>query len=286
MIPALWIPDQWIIEILMAILIGLCFDRAQMGISLANYDALFNGFGAIDLTVKKNIKAPMAYRVLVPFLVVWVERLLKTKPEYRMFIYQAFKAFFVVLAVWSVIHVFGLLVALITFIILLATIQYDYWDWPIELAAVVLAAGGMFVPALLVGILFAFSRETSLITGFVYLAATGDWIGALIITAIIGVILFGIRWFIGKRELYCERFMWKYNLSLFKNFFKWKPFLYSPLFVSSAITIGTVLSVLVMPKYFPALILLLAGWILAKADEPRIFSACIPFIAVLIGVSL
>src|SRR5690606_16529529 len=141
-------------ELLFALLIGLCFDRAQMGISLANYDSLFNGFGAIDLTVKKNIKAPMAYRVLVPFLVIWIEKILKTDVKYRMFIYQAIKAFFVVLAAWSVIHVFGIMVALITFIILLATVQYDYWDWPIELAAVVLAAGGLFVPALLVGILF------------------------------------------------------------------------------------------------------------------------------------
>lgn len=275
-----------ITELLFALLIGLCFDRAQMGISLANYDSLANGFGVIDMTVRKKIKAPMAYRILVPYLVTWTEKLLKTDPEYRMFIYQAFKAFFVVLAAWSVIHVFGIMAALITFIILLATVQYDYWDWSIELTAVVLAAGGLFIPALLVGILFAFSRETSLITGIIYLVATGDWYGALIITAIIGMILFSVRKFIGKRELYCDRFMWKYNLGLYKNFFKWKPFLYSPLFVSSAITIGTVLSVLIMPKYFPVLILLLAGWILAKADEPRIFSACIPFIAILIGGSL
>ena len=30
------------IELLLALLIGLCFDRAQMGISLANYDAVAN----------------------------------------------------------------------------------------------------------------------------------------------------------------------------------------------------------------------------------------------------
>lgn len=275
-----------ITEILFALLIGLSFDRAQMAISIANYDSLFNGFGSIDLTVKREIKAPMAYRILVPYLVTWIEKLFKTKPEYRLFIYQAIKASLVVFAVWTVVHVFGLFVAFITFSILLLTIQYDYWDWSIELAAIVLAAGGYFIPALLIGILFAFSRETSLITGFVYLVSTGDWYRALIITAIIGVILFSIRKFIGKRELYCERFMWKYNLGLFKNFFKWKPFLYSPLFVSAAITIGTVLAVMINPEYWYILIMLLAGWILAKADEPRIFSACIPFIAILIGASL
>ena len=275
-----------ITELLFALLIGLCFDRAQMGISLANYDALSNGFGTIDMTVRKKIKAPMAYRILVPYMVTWTEKLLKTDPEYRIFIYQAFKSFFVMLAAWSVIHVFGIMVTLITFIILLLTVHYDYWDWPIELAAIVLAAGGLFIPALIVGILFAFSRETSLITGFVYLVSTGDWTGAIIITAIIGVILFCVRFFIGKRELYCDRFMWKYNLGLFKNFFKWKPFLYSPLFVSAAITIGTIVSVAFMPQYWFILPMLVAGWVLAKADEPRVFSACVPFIAVIIGGSL
>ena len=274
------------IEILFAILIGWTFDRAQMMISASNYSTVFNGFGAIDLTVKKQIKAPMAYRVLVPFLVSWIEQTFKVDAKYRVFIYQNLKAFFVILAAYSVIHVFGIVTALITFLILLLTIQFDYWDWPIELAAVVFASGGHFVPALLLGILFAFSRETAPITGFIYWIASGDLAGGIIISGFTVLLMLGVRIFVGKRELYCKRVMWKDNLILFKNFLKWKPFAYSPLFVTSAITAGTLISVIVNPHHWYSLIFIIAGWILAKADEPRVFSAVVPFISLMIGGSL
>ena len=275
--------EEMITEILVAILVGLCFDRAQMQISATNYGALFNGFGVIELTTKRNIKAPMAYRVLVPFLVTWVVQIFHIQEKYKVFVYQAIKAFFVIVAAWSVIYVFGYFAMFLTFSVLLMTIHYDYWDWPIELAAVVLAIGGHLYLALLLGTLFALSRETAVVTGIFYLAATWDWLGAILISIVVVLVLYFVRQYVGKRELYCKRVMWKYNIRLFKDFWKWKPFLYSPLFVSVFITIGTVLSILIRPVFWPVSILLVAGWVLAKADEPRIFSACIPFIAVLIG---
>lgn len=270
-------------NILLAILIGWAFDRVQMLITAPNYGSMFNGFGAIDLTYKKEIKAPMAYRVLVPMLVIGFEKLFKTDIKYRSIIYQNIKVFFVIVAAWSVIYVFGVVAALLTFTILLATIQYDYWDWPIELAAVVLAAGGHFFPALIVGVLYAFSRETAPIIGLIYFVATKDVERAFILTALIVSIMSSVRAVVGKRPLYCDRVMIKTNLNLFKNFLKWKPFAYSTLFTSVVITAGTVLSVVVNPEYWYSLIFIGAGWVLAKADEPRIFSACVPFIAVMIG---
>ena len=272
-----------IVELFIAVIIGICFDRAQMIISAFNYESLYNGFGAVELTVKRNIKAPMAYRVLVPYLVVWIEKLFKTSERMRVIIYQHIKTLLVIFAAWAVIHSFGYLVAGITFIILVATIQFDYWDWPIELAAISLAAGGFFIPALFAGILFALTRETAPITGVIYLAMTGDWIGAIIITSVIGLIMLTVRLYVGKRELYCKRVMLKENYASLKDFFKYKPIYFSPIFVTSAIVIGTVVSVIVNPQYWYSLVLLGAGLVLAKADEPRIFSAIIPFIAVAIG---
>lgn len=271
------------IEILFAILIGWAFDRVQMQISYVNYGSVYNGYGAIDLTVKRTIKAPMAYRLLVPILVTWIERTFKIQEKYRVFLYQNIKVFFVILAAYSIIHVYGILIALIAFTILLATIQYDYWDWPIELAAVVFASGGQFVPALIIGILFAFSRETAPITGFIYWVATGDLAGGMIISGLIVLLMLAVRIFIGKRELYCKRVMWKDNLKLLQNYFKWKPFAYSQLFITTILTAGSLMSVIVNPQYWYSLIFIVAGWILAKADEPRVFSAVVPFISVMIG---
>ena len=272
-----------ITKIIIAVIVGLCFDRAQMQISGPNYGSLYNGYGAIELTAKKAIKAPMAYRVLVPFLVTWIVKAFKIIPKYHVFVYQAIKAFFVVVAAFSVVQVFGYTAMFLTFSILLLTIQYDYWDWPIELAAVVFAAGGLYLPTIILAILFSMSRETSIVIGPIFYASTGNLsfsMGLLVLT--ISTIL-AVRLIVGKQELYCKRYMWNYNIGLFKNFFKWKPFLYSPLFVSAAITIGTVLTILIKPQFWFISILLVAGWILAKADEPRIFSSCVPFIAVLIG---
>lgn len=271
------------IELLFALLIGITFDRVQFVISYWNYGTVYNGFGAIDLTARKELKAPMAYRVLVPHLVLWIEKILKTDLKYRIFIYQNLKAFFVVLAAYSVIHVFGIIPAFITFSLLLLTIHFDYWDWPIELAAVVFAAGGLFVPALLLAILFAFSRETAPITGFIYWIASGDLAGGIVISGVALLLMVGVRIFVGKKELYCKRVMWKENLKQFEKFWKWKPFAYSALFVTSMLTLGSLISVVVNPQYWYSIIFIIAGWILGKVDEPRIFSAVIPFIAVMIG---
>lgn len=271
------------IEILFAFLIGWAFDRVQMGISAPNYGAQFNGYGVIDLVNKREIKAPMAYRVLVPWLVGWIEKTFKLDKQYRVIVYQYIKMIFVMLAAWSVIHVYGIIVCLLTFTLLLLTIQFDYWDWPIELAAVVLASGGHFVPALIVAFLFALSRETAPITAFIYFVVTLDILGALVMLMVTLWVMVEVKEYIGDRPLYCKRFMFKDNLKLFKTFFKWKPILYSPITVTAAITLGSLISIIINPQYWYVLILLVAGWILAKADEPRIFSSIVPFIAILIG---
>lgn len=273
-------------EVIFAFLIGIAFDKVQMLISAFNYNADFNGFGVIDMVNKKEIKAPMAYRVLVPWLVGWIEKTFKIDFKYRVFIYQALKAFFVMLAAWSVIHVYGLLIALITFMLLLLTVQFDYWDWSIELAAIVLASGGMFIPALIVAILFALSRETAPITALVYFSMTLDLVGSAIILVATLAVLGAVRLYIGKRNLYCKRVMVRENIKLFKNFFKWKPLLYAPLTVTTMISIAAIISVIVNPRYWYILIIVAAGLILAKADEPRVFSACLPFIALMLSKGL
>lgn len=273
-----------IIEILFAILIGICFDRVQMMISAFNYSAEYNGFGVVDMVNKRKIKAPMAYRVLVPWLMAFIEsKVFIVQPDKRVFIYQAIKASFVVLAAWSIIHTYGLMAALFTFLILLLTIQFDYWDWPLEMAAIVLASAGLFIPALIVGVFFALSRETAPLTALVYFAATLDLVGSLYIFAVIILTQNLVRLYVGKKSLYCDRIMIKTNIKLYKNFFKWKPFFYSPLTITALLALAAIVSVIINPQHWYILILVASGLTLAKADEPRVLSGVIPFIAILLS---
>jgi len=274
-------------NILLAILVGWTFNKVQFMISVYNYGVLYNGFGVIDMVNKKKIQAPMAYRVLVPWLVGLIEKLFKIKPEDRIVVYETIKMILVMFAFWSIAHVFGITIMLLSVALLLATIEYDYWDWPVELAAIVLAIGGCFWVLIPVIVLHALSRETAPIVPLAYYLATGIIGNSIILMVLaVGTMMF-VRILIGKRDLYCERFMHKKNWELLKNFGKWKPIYLSRIFVSIVLTLLTILAIIVSPKIgmIPGA-LLVAGWLLAKVDEPRVFSACIPFIALMIGGGL
>jgi len=67
-----WIPIAWVIE------------RVQLKIGGQWYGSPFNGYGAIDGTVDKTALAPMRYRVLVPWLVVLVERIFPRVKAHRL----------------------------------------------------------------------------------------------------------------------------------------------------------------------------------------------------------
>lgn len=272
---------------LIPVLVGWAFDRVQMIISAPNYGALWNGFGAIDLTVKRKIKAPMAYRIFVPYLVIFIERLFRIKPESRVFIYQTIKLLLVILAVYAVSYTWGMDVALLTFILLLVTIEYDYWDWAIEVGAVALATSGNLGFALVGGMLHGMSRETAPILPVAYYLSTGDLTGTIYLGLVVGLTMLAVRLYVGKRELYCDRWMWKENMSLLKDLFKWKPIYYSRIFISVVITVMVFIYIFITSAndWIIPLAIVVAGWLMAKADEPRVFSVAMIYIAkLLLGV--
>jgi hypothetical protein len=272
-------------SILLALVLGWAFERAVMVITAPNYGSLYNGFGAIDLTVSRQTKAPMAYRVLVPWLVVGIEKLLRSKEDQRIVVYQTIKILLNALAFWCLASGFGLSAALITIALLLVTVKFDYWSYLPELAAVGAAMSGNLVITLPVAILAGMSKETAPVIPVAYYLATSDWKGALATAAAVVLTMAAVRLFVGQRALYCERWMWKYNLQLFIDFFKWKPFYHSDVFIASAITVACVPLLAMRPAGWPVpWAILLAGWTMAKADETRVFSACLPWVAVyLIG---
>lgn len=266
--------------VLISLLIAWCFERAQAMISAPNYSSLYNGFGAIDLTVARETKAPMAYRVLVPFLVIGIERLFHIPENRRINVYETIKIALQAFAFWAVWQAWGLPAALLTFLLLLLTIMFDYWDWAVELAGVALAMSGNLVLTLPAAILASLSRETALLVPVAYFLKTGDWKGTLATAAATVLTLTAVRLLVGRRPLYCDRWMIRYNLGLFKNFFKWQPIYFGDVFISLIITSACLPLLIFRPAGWPIpWVILAAGWSMAKADEARVFVVCLPWIA-------
>lgn len=269
---------------LIALLMGWAFERAHMIMSAPNYDSLYNGFGAIDLVNERRAKAPMAYRVLFP----WLVALLEKAGLRRIAAYQGLKVLFNALAFWSVMQAFGLPAALLTAVLLLLTVKFDYWDWMPEMIGVCLALSGSLPLALAGAALAALSRETALVCPVAFLLAGGGWPGFFAVLLVTALVLLAVRAYVGKRELYCERFQIRYNLGLFqhfrnKEFWVWGQWYHQDIFIACALTLLGLASawgqgwVGLVPLAFLA-----AGWTLAKADETRVFSAALPFIAAML----
>jgi hypothetical protein len=270
-------------SLLLALVCAWCFERAAMIISAPNYGSPYNGFGAIDLTYRQEIKAPMSYRVLVPFLVRWIERLTHLP---RVGIYQGCKLVLNTLMFWSVGQAFGLNAALLTGLLLLLTVKFDYWSWAPEVAGVALAMTGEWSYALTGGVLAAFSKETALLVPVAFFLRTMDPVGSVIVLMGTGLVFIGVRLAVGERELYCERFQVHYNLGLFKHFLQrdfWRQgqWYHQDIFIAVALTGLVVAGAIAQPSLVQLvpLALLAAGWTLAKADETRVFAAVLPFIA-------
>jgi hypothetical protein len=269
-------------HVIICLVIGLALERAQMIISAPNYSSLYNGFGVIDLVNERRAKAPMAYRVLVPWLIQLAEAL-GVKVNNRIVVYETLKVILNSLAIWSVWTAWGMPVALVTAILLLLTFAYDYWDWAPELTGIALAMTGRWELAIVGVILAGFSRETALLSPAAFFLKTGNPYVSIALSILCVSVLAFIRVYVGKRDLYCDRFQWRYNLGLFKDFFRWKPFFLSPIFCSTVITALILAGTAFMPTGWPIpLIVLAAGWVLAKADETRIFTSCLPWVAVVL----
>jgi hypothetical protein len=273
-------------SIVLALALAWGFERAQMIISAPNYGTPANGYGAIDLTMRREIKAPMAYRVLGPLVVTWIERLTRLP---RIGIYQDFKLALETLAFWSVGQAFGAPVAMLTAVLLLLTVKYDYWSWAAELAGLSLALTGRLELAIPGVILYALSRETAPLAAAAYYLATFDALGAGAVLFACALTLLGIYGVVGKRELYCARWQWHYNKDLFKNFLDgdfWRmgQWFHQDIFIACSLTVLALVQAATALQWtgLVPLALLGAGWTMAKADETRIFSAALPWVALLI----
>ena len=246
--------------IFLTAILALCLARVQYMATKFNQSARWNGRGAILSVLDKSADAPMAYRVLAAWTI-----------GKRIDLYQPFQFALIWIALYSVYLAWGMNVLLITCVLLVATFFYDYWDvWP-ELIGLSLAL--VSFPLALLGVaIHGLSRETAPLCGLAYALHSGDWIGGGIISVTGFTILWLVRRIQGKRPLYCDRWMYKKNITMLKEL---KP----------AVLISVLLSLLALAGAWGRwdglipLMLIGAGGLMAKGDETRVFSAALPWAA-------
>jgi hypothetical protein len=248
--------------IVLCLALALCLARVQF-LSARSMNSRWNGYGAIASVQAKIADAPMAYRVLVPWLI--------GKPS--MAKYQALQVTFITGALYSVYLAWSLPVMLITAGLLTCTFFFDYWDWTIELIGFSLALVSLPL-ALISVIIHGLSRETAPLVGLAYALRFHDWLGGLLV-ALIGIaVLQFVRFVQGKHPLYCDRWMWRRNLRELKT-----PHMGSPYFSAGLSLLALVGAWLAGWDGLIVPIVLGAGWLMAVAAETRVFIPVLPFAA-------
>ena len=164
----------------------------------------WNGFLTVKRTLDKSIQAPMVYRVLVPFL-------MRRNPK-SLTLYDSIRLVLLWIALLCVSAYWGSTTAFVWLVFVMSAQIYDTWCHTGEAIGVTMALMGLPVGALLGTFIHGLSRETVLLNGFIYFVATGDILWSAIIAAFSACVFFGVRWYQGKHELYCERVMIKHNI--------------------------------------------------------------------------
>jgi hypothetical protein len=273
--------------VILALALAFCFERAHMIIAAPNYGSAWNGFGAIQLTYERKTKAPMAYRVLMPFFVIAVERAFHLPLKRRIDIYQAGKVLLTALAFYAVGLAWSPLVAAVTCVLMLLTVRFDYWSYAGELAGIALACTGDPALAVLGVFVHGLSKETAPVAPVAYLLTTGDGYGAGALMILTAAVMGSVRLIVGKRPGYTSLNKLAENWKRLTArdggrliLFLYQPAVYSDLALALIVSILTLTTVLTFPPgWIIPLVILGAGWTLALADEVRVFTAVLPWIA-------
>lgn len=264
------------------LLLAFVIERANILSSWPNYGSPYCGLGTIDNVNKRIAQAPMAYRVLFPWLIGTIERICPALKPYRLSVYEFLKYLSILYALLCTALALHDSAALAVCAMLPCTFAYDYFDWPFELAAFALALHGAFVPALLGAVLCASARETAPLSALTYFLVTLDLVGALRILCAVVIVMGLIRAYVGPRKLYCDRWMFRRNLRELREKLSAEPigmnrFLASPLL--SLVVIAVVVTGRAGSAWPVPLIVIGLGWFMALAVETRVFTPVLLWIA-------
>lgn len=210
--------------------------------ALTNYGSWCNGLGAIGsaLAATRNprgpgddhMKAPMVYRVLVPWIVALIEKVVNHKDDdrfdvKRLRIYLWVKQGLMFAAMFAADYFFGPAIALFMALFWVATFQFDYWDIYGEALGFILVLGGAtlmvevpwMVGVVILGVaILVMSRETAwlapLMVGGLWLINGWEMaLGAFVIQlAVVALLQFMLRRVQGKRPRYWHRIVIGQNL--------------------------------------------------------------------------
>lgn len=272
------------VSFLFWLLLAWVTDRVQLSMCARNYGAPWNGVGAIDRVLAKTALAPMAYRVLMPWLVGLVERIYPHARSWRIEgVYEPLKILMMAWAFWGCELAIGREGALLVIVLLSTTYLYDYWSWAPEMAALAFALSGNLPLAIVGAVLGALSKpETALLAPLTYLFVTWDWLGAVLIGAAVVIPWAGVRLWAGQHKLYCERWTWRKNLRCVQVWHKNHPVYFGSIVMSgllSVLTLGVVVTGRGGPAWPVPLLLLGAGWTMALVNETRVLAPLLIWIA-------
>jgi len=210
---------------MMWLALAFALDRVQLKIGERTYGARFNGIGCIDDVNARRAQAPMAYRVLLPWLIGLIERVIPGTRKYRLVaLYEPFKVLSLTLLLALMAQVLGAMTALVFAVLVAATFYYDYWDWPFEVIAIVAGMSGDPLLTLGACILAAFSRETAILGALAYFCTTLDYYHAALLAIVVLCIQMAVRLYVGERQHYWHDNMVMVNRNDIRELFDNHPF--------------------------------------------------------------
>jgi len=262
----------------LAVAAGLALLEWRM--TAGNRNRECNGYGALAGTLRRNNAAPMRYRVLVPWVLLGLGRVVRLVRRRGITVqawhYQVVKG----LLMWGSLAVaerlVGLAGMLAVAVLVASTFEFDYWDCYAELLGVGLCVMGSPWAALAGGVIWGLSRETAILAPALGLLAGGPWAG---LAAVSGpAAMLGVRLVQGRAALYCERWtMRAYNVpDLVKargqgDVGLWLSIGWTVVGIVTAVWGRGRMPAALAATMPVALVWLVAGWTMARARETRVF---------------
>jgi len=139
-------------------LVAIGIATLELRATCGNMRSQFNGYGAIDSVYSRSAKAPMRYRVLVPWILGWMKH-----SKSRVGIYLCGKILLLGATLWASSIYLGQMGALAFAALLATTVEFDYWEQYIEILGILGCLSSHVWVVALAAIAWGMSRETVLI---------------------------------------------------------------------------------------------------------------------------
>ncbi len=281
-------------NIILIVLLGLVLTLVESRITRGNLGTTYNGYGAIPGVLDRTALHPMRHRVLMAWIVGWLPETAGRGIPVRALAYQTVKGVFItaaLLAAYFCAYDRSMVSVLALALLVMVTMEFDYWDCYMELAGAAVCLTGDVIAATLVMPLWAASRETWAFGALLVALASGNFTDAVPVL-MMGGLWYAMVWHVqGPAPLYSHRWaMRAYNWNDL-----WRCIYYRPdsgPALAILWTLGTLAAVAfgrgLMPAHLArtawvAVAWLVAGWLMGRAREVRVFLPTAIWMGAVIG---